>query len=108
MDQRGDATPSPKAADAFQIPLRLIAKTTGHAGKHSGGSVEWHEDINKYQAKNDIGEKGLTCLDGVEQRPIFGKEAYGCDFLTRDGCVSKSGFLGASICRTVPCPSVIF
>ena len=24
-----------------------------------------------------MGEKGLPCLDGVVQRPIFGKEAYG-------------------------------
>ena len=55
-----------------------------------------------------MGEKGLTCLDGVEQRPIFGKEAYGCDFLTRDGCVSKPDFSDGNICRMAPCHSAIF
>jgi hypothetical protein len=33
---------------------------------------EWHVEIDKSWCKNGMGEKGLACLDGVEQRPIFG------------------------------------
>ena len=55
-----------------------------------------------------MGEKGLSCLDGVKQRPIFGKEAYGCDFLTRDGFVSKPDFSGGNICRMALCRLAIF
>jgi hypothetical protein len=40
-----------------------------------GDTDEWHVEIDKSLAENEMGEKGLSCLDGVEQRPIFGKEA---------------------------------
>jgi len=50
---------------------------------------EWHVEIGKCRCENEMGEKDLTCLDGVEQKPIFGKEAYRCDFLTRDGYANK-------------------
>jgi len=36
-----------------------------------------------------MGEKGLSCLDGFELQPIFGKEAQRCDFLTKDGFANK-------------------
>jgi hypothetical protein len=31
-----------------------------------------------------MGEKGLSCSDGFDYEPIFGKEAQQCVFLTRD------------------------
>lgn len=50
-----------------------------------GVSHEWHLDIRKSVDQNDIGEKGLTCLDGFDNEPIFGKEAQRCVFLPRAG-----------------------
>jgi hypothetical protein len=32
-------------------------------------SAEWHVEIDKSVAENDIGEKGLSCLDGVCSDP---------------------------------------
>ena len=29
-----------------------------------GGLHEWHVDIRKFLPANDMGEKGLSCLDG--------------------------------------------
>src|SRR5262245_33773321 len=73
-----------------------------------GRCDEWHVEINKSRRENEMGEKGLTCLDGVEQKPIFGKEAYGCNFLTKDVYGSKSDFSDANICRMTLCRSAIF
>jgi hypothetical protein len=42
-----------------------------------GDTDEWHVEINKSVSENEMGEKGLACVVGVEQRPIFGKEAWG-------------------------------
>jgi hypothetical protein len=70
--------------DDFVAPLDAI--------EFRGGGHEWHVDIDKSVLQNDMGEKGLTCLDGFVYEPIFGKEAQRCDFLTRDGIVNKSDF----------------
>jgi hypothetical protein len=50
---------------------------------------EWHLDIGKSLRENDMGEKGLTCFDGLDYEPIFGKEAQRCVFLTTDGFANK-------------------
>jgi hypothetical protein len=55
-----------------------------------------------------MGEKGLSCLDGGDNEPIFGKEAQRCDFLTRDGFVNKCGLFGASFFKTKACPLEMF
>ena len=50
---------------------------------------EWHVDIGKSPRENEMGEKGLSCSDGFDYEPIFGKEAQRCDFLTTDGFANK-------------------
>ena len=50
---------------------------------------EWHVDIGKSPCENEMGEKGLSCSDGFEYEPIFGKEAQQCVFLTTDGFANK-------------------
>ena len=50
---------------------------------------EWHVDIGKSRRENEMGEKGLTCSDGFDYEPIFGKEAQQCIFLTTDGFANK-------------------
>ena len=50
---------------------------------------EWHVDIGKSRRENEMGEKGLTCSDGFDYEPIFGKEAQQCVFLTTDGFANK-------------------
>jgi hypothetical protein len=54
-----------------------------------GGCVEWHLDIGKSLIENEMGEKGLSCSDGFDYEPIFGKEAQQCVFLTMDGFANK-------------------
>ena len=50
---------------------------------------EWHVDIVKSPRENEMGEKGLSCSDGFDYEPIFGKEAQQCVFLTTDGFANK-------------------
>ena len=54
-----------------------------------GRCAEWHVDIGKSRRENEMGEKGLSCSDGFDYEPIFGKEAQQCVFLTRDGFANK-------------------
>jgi hypothetical protein len=54
-----------------------------------GRRDEWHLDIGKSPRENEMGEKGLTCSDGFDYEPIFGKEAQQCVFLTTDGFANK-------------------
>jgi len=54
-----------------------------------GPCNEWHLDIGKSARENEMGEKGLTCSDGFDYEPIFGKEAQQCVFLTTDGFANK-------------------
>ena len=54
-----------------------------------GHLAEWHVDIVKSPRENEMGEKGLSCSDGFDYEPIFGKEAQQCVFLTRDGFANK-------------------
>ena len=69
---------------------------------------EWHVDISKSLCGNDMGKKGLACLDGLCNQPIFGKEALRGDVLTMDGLANKRGFSSASFYRTGPCRLAIF
>jgi hypothetical protein len=68
-----------------------------------GRCDEWHVDIVKSPRENEMGEKGLTCSDGFEYEPIFGKEAQRCDVLTTDGFTNKPGFSSTSFCKTEVC-----
>ena len=43
----------------------------------------------KSPRENEMGEKGLSCSDGFDYEPIFGKEAQQCVFLTTDGFANK-------------------
>ena len=54
-----------------------------------GDAHEWHVDIGKSPLENEMGEKGLSCSDGFDYEPIFGKEAQQCVFLTTDGFANK-------------------
>jgi hypothetical protein len=43
----------------------LNASSTALIRTCFGVSHEWHVEIDKSLPENDIGEKGLSCLDGV-------------------------------------------
>ena len=60
-----------------------------HEFAYCGRCDEWHVDIVKSPRENEMGEKGLTCSDGFDYEPIFGKEAQQCVFLTTDGFANK-------------------
>ena len=69
--------------------VRGKVEPSGDAIRRLGRIDEWHVDIGKSPRENEMGEKGLSCSDGFDYEPIFGKEAQQCVFLTTDGFANK-------------------
>jgi hypothetical protein len=51
---------------------------------------EWHVDISKPLRENDMCKKGVTCVDGFDYEPIFGKRPNGASVIPRNRTTSES------------------
>jgi hypothetical protein len=65
----------------------------------------WHQLLSIAVAAvlrpvTDIAKNDLTCLDIFFHKPIFGKEACRCNFLSRDGFASKFVFYDVSFFKS--------
>jgi hypothetical protein len=49
------------------------------------GSHEWHVVLGKSVAENDIGKKGLSCVNGVATHPSPARRPSACGILAREG-----------------------
>jgi hypothetical protein len=66
-----------------------VSFVTAAKTQRVGATHEWHLVIRKSLVRNDIGEKGLACLDGFDNESIFGKEAQRCVFLIMESFANK-------------------